>query len=244
MFQSMKQSRARFKFKLRQCKRDEARVRADILANDLVKRNSTLFWNHVSKQHRRCIIPADTVGGATARESIASMWKNHYANLFNCVDTESDKESVLDTISRVSNAHDTLCSEDVKSSVKSLSANKACGLDNLFAEHRLYANPSIHALLSICFNAFIVHGFLPSDLTDTVLVPIVKDKTGDISDKGNYRPIALASVISKVLEMALLVKLEKYLYSSDYQFGFKPKHSTDLCIYSLKEVIEFYKSQS
>ena len=50
-------------FPLRQCKRDEASVRADILTNDLVKRNSTLFWNHVSKQHRRCIIPADTVGG-------------------------------------------------------------------------------------------------------------------------------------------------------------------------------------
>ena len=133
-----------------------------------------------------------------------------------CVDIVSEKESVLDTISRVANLYDTLCSDDVKSSVKSLSANKACGLDNLFAEHLLYASPSIHALLSICFNAFIVHGFLPSDLTDT----IVKDKTGDISEKGNYRPIALASVISKVFEMALLVKLEKYLYSSDYQFGF------------------------
>ena len=44
--------------------------------------------------------------------------------------------------------------------------------------------------------------------------------------------------------MALLVKLEKYLYSSDYQFGFKPKHCTDLCIYTLTEVIAFYKSQS
>ena len=50
-----------------------------------------------------------------------------------------------------------------------------------------------------CLNAFIVYGFLPSDLTDTVLVHVVKDKTGDISDKGNYRPIiiALASVISR-----------------------------------------------
>ena len=46
--------------------------------------------------------------------------------------------------------------------------------------------------------------------------------------------------------MALLVKLEKYLYSSDYQFGFKPQHSTDLCIYTLQEVglVDFYKSQS
>ena len=153
-----------------------ARVRADILANDLVKRNTTQFWKHVSKQHRRCIIPADTVGGATGRGSIACIWKTHYANLFNCVDSASDKESVLDTISRISNVHDTLCSDDVKSSVNSLSANKACGLDNIFAEHLLYASPSVHPLLSICFNAFIVHGFLPSDLTDTVLVPILSRK--------------------------------------------------------------------
>ena len=97
---------------------------------DLVKRNTTLFWSHVSKQSRRCIIPADTAGGATGREYIASMWKNHYANLFNCVDTVSDKESVLDTISRVTNVHDALCSDDVKSSIKALSANKACGHDN------------------------------------------------------------------------------------------------------------------
>ena len=87
------------------------------------------------------------------------------------------------------------------------------------------------------FNAFILHEFLTSDLTDTVLVPIVKDKTRGISYNGNYTPIALASVISKVFEMALLVKLEKY--SSDYQFGFKPKHSTDLCIYTLRRSLNF-----
>ena len=86
VFQSMKQSRARFKFKLSQCTRDEARIRVDILANDLVKRNTTLFWSHVSKTNRRCIIHADTDGGATGRDAIAFMWKNHYANLFNCVD--------------------------------------------------------------------------------------------------------------------------------------------------------------
>ena len=108
----------------------------------------------------------------------------------------------------------------------------------------MHASPDIHVLLSICFNAFIVHGFLPNPLTDTVLVPIVKDKTKNISDKGNYRPIALASVMSKVFEMSLRVKLESYLHSSDYQFGFKANHSTDLCIYTLKEVIDFYKSKS
>ena len=61
VFQSMNKARARFKFKLRPCTRDEARIRADILADDLVMRNTTLFWSHVSKQNRRCIIPADTL---------------------------------------------------------------------------------------------------------------------------------------------------------------------------------------
>ena len=130
----------------------------------------------------------------------------------------------------------------------SLCSNKACGIDFLFAEHllnaRLFASPEIHVLLSICLNVFIGHGFLPNHLTDTALVAIVKDNTKNISDKGNYRPIALASVMSKVFEMSLPVKLNSFLYSSDYQFGFKANHSTDVCIYTLKEVIDFYKSQS
>ena len=49
-------------------------------------------------------------------------------------------------------------------------------------------------LLSICFNACMVHGFLPSTMTDSILVPIIKDKTGNASSKANYRPIALTSV--------------------------------------------------
>ena len=61
---------------------------------------------------------------------------------------------------------------------------------------------------------FIVHGCMPSDLTDTVLVPIVKDKTGDISDKGNYRPIALASVISKCKLWYQSSGFKRFIYKS------------------------------
>ena len=32
-------------------------------------------------------------------------------------------------------------------------------------------------------------------------------------------------------------------YTSDNQFGFKSSHSTDLCIYTLKEFIDYYKSR-
>ena len=60
----------------------------------------------------------------------------------------------------------------------------------------------------------------------------------------NYRPIAIATITSKVLESVLLVKCEEFLYSSVNQSGFKFGHSTEFCIYTLQEYIEFYKRRS
>ena len=46
-----------------------------------------------------------------------------------------------------------------------------------------------------------------------------------------------------MLESVLLLTCVEYLSTSDNQFGFKPLHSTDLCIYTLKEFIEYYKTR-
>ena len=52
--------------------------------------------------------------------------------------------------------------------------------------------------MTIVINATIVHDFFPVDMLDTVIVPILKDKHGDISDQENYRPLALTCVSSKL----------------------------------------------
>jgi hypothetical protein len=76
-----------------------------------------------------------------------------------------------------------------------------------------------------------------------VLVPIIKDKSGKINCKDNYRPIAIASIMSKLLEKLLHERLLIFLITSTHQFCFKPKHSTDACIYVLKESIDRYVEQ-
>ena len=68
----------------------------------------------------------------------------------------------LDAVKRITNDNDTFNPGDINHSIASLCSNKACGIDVLFAEHLLHASPEIHVLLSICLNAFIVHGFLPN----------------------------------------------------------------------------------
>ena len=63
-------------------------------------------------------------------------------------------------------------------------------------------------LLAMCFTSFISHGFLPVSMLSVVLVPVIKDKAGKISSKDNYRHIALASVISKLVEVIMLTELK------------------------------------
>ena len=71
----------------------------------------------------------------------------------------------------------------------------------------------------------------------TILVPLIKNKNGNVNDKNNYRPIAIVTGLSKILEIVVLNIIESYIYSSHNQFGFKRKHLTDLCIYVLKNII-------
>ena len=63
-------------------------------------------------------------------------------------------------------------------------------------------------------------------------------------DRDNYRPVAVTCIISKILELLILDMYSTYLQSSHTQFGFKAKLGTDICVYTLTQVIEYYKSLS
>ena len=83
---------------------------------------------------------------------------------------------------------------------------------------------------------------MPDAFMKTSLIPILKNKNGDTSAKSNYRPIAIVTAMSKVFELCLSRIMDVYLFTSDNQFGFKQKHSTDLCIYiyTVKSIIQYY----
>ena len=98
--------------------------------------------------------------------------------------------------------------------------------------------------MALCYTGLFVHGVLPDSMLSVVLVPVIKDKVGKLNSSDNYRPIALASVMSKVMETVLLSRLERYVLSTDHQFGFKRKHGTDLCIFALKEILDTFNRQN
>ena len=56
------------------------------------------------------------------------------------------------------------------------------------------------------------------------------------SDVVTYQLLYLVDVI--------LNRLEEYLWTSDNHFWYKSGHSSDLCVYALTELIEYYKGRS
>lgn len=67
-----------------------------------------------------------------------------------------------------------------------------------------------------------------------VVVILVKNATGHISDRSNYRPISLAMIVAKDFDRVLNVWLGNYLRGHDAQFGFWEGPSKESAIGALK----------
>ena len=67
--------------------------------------------------------------------------------------------------------------------------------------------------MSIFLSGCILAGNLPSTLMHVVIIPLLKCNSKDPADVNNYRPIAIATALSKVLEQVLLSRLARYLWT-------------------------------
>ena len=220
-------------------KRNEQAMRANSMAKKLQQNNANDFWKEVKVINNSKVPLPSSIAGITGSENIAELRRKHYSDIFNCVKSEEFNAGKVLINDRVIIRPDEVCY-----TVEKLTINKACGLDQITVEHLKHACGRIPVLLAMCFTGLLMHGILPDSMLSVLLVPVIKVKTGKISSIENYRPIALASILSKVLEIIILDRLSEYVETTDNQFGFKSKLGTDHCIYALKEVVSKYRRQN
>ena len=154
------------------------------------------------------------------------------------------KSSIMSKLDNVQYSNDMIISiKLIQEAVGNLECGKSAGPDGIFAESIKFAHHRIHVLLSLCFSLCLTHGYMPLDMIKTTIVPVIKNKCANLADSNKYRPIAIATIVSKLCESTILYKCEDFLKTCDNQFGFKRKHSTEFCIYTLKEFIDYYKQR-
>jgi hypothetical protein len=124
-----------------------------------------------------------------------------------------------------------------------LKLGKACGPDDLSAEHIVYAHPSLLAVICKLFRLIATHRYVPNGFCSGTIVPLIKDKARNQNDIDNHRPITLMPVVSKVFELVRLTLSEDHLISSDLQFGFKCNLNCDDAIFVLRATVDYFDAR-
>ena len=86
----------------------------------------------------------------------------------------------------------------------------------------------------------VTSGEVPDELKSARVKPLFKKKCR--SEVGNYRPVSILCVVSKILERAVYKQLEVFLTKNnliyEFQSGFRGNFSTDACLIHLTDHIK------
>jgi len=125
--------------------------------------------------------------------------------------------------------------------INHLSHSKATGLDGIPARFVKDGAAVIAGPLTHIINLSLIQGRVPDDLKMARVVPLYKKS--DKTDVGNYRPVSILTIISKIFERVVYDQIKQYLVKKNllYQFqsGFRRGFSTESCLIHLSDFIRF-----
>jgi hypothetical protein len=134
------------------------------------------------------------------------------------------------------------CDTEIMDIIENFKAKNSTSWDGISTRVLKRISMLIAAPLSYLANESFSQGEFPDNLKISELTPVYKK--GEHCDPQNYRPIAMASPVSKVLEKVFLNRLELYFESNNLltekQHGFRRKKSTITALFDC--VSEIYES--
>ena len=127
----------------------------------------------------------------TGDGNIVDKWRQH----FNSSKDVSQKEYVLEQINDVKKlCFNRFTPSEVADAIKMVKNGKSAGMDVLYGEHFKLAHCKINV-----FNCMIIYEYMPLDIMNTLLLPLIKVKKGKLCNSNNYRILAINCIASKIL---------------------------------------------
>jgi hypothetical protein len=165
------------------------------LAQQHAKGNFGGFWQNARKVNIRPGVPV-SVHGVTDHKGMADFFKNHFMveSSPGRAGATSDGTKILPGTVGIG-----FNTKDMAKIIMSMTKGKRQGT-TILAMSICNMLVHIHFKLLQCSSHYACRTLhLPPDFMKTVVVPIAKNKTGDLSNKTNYRPISLATRYIKLL---------------------------------------------
>ena len=217
----MKKGRNLYHYQIKKCLR----------AQDEIKKSKLLtcfsdggdIFKEVKKLRQATPIVASVIDGQA--DSIEDHFSGIYKTLYNSV---NDQNEVIGVFNQVHEAIGKTDLEDVKKVTSAKVKEAAHHLNNSktypvydFSSDCLKGGPDIlYDHLSTILKAFLIHSHVSLHLLLAILVPIIKDKLGNISSSKNYRSIAISSLILKIFDWIVILLFGSTFGLDDLQFSY------------------------
>ena len=132
---------------------------------------------------------------------------------------------------------------EVINAINNQKKGKATGPDEINMEAFIYGGSILAEHICNIFNLCLKYGHMPNAFMLATIVPLVKCKSGDMTDINNYGAITLSNSVAKIFEYVFLDQIKSYAPADECQFGFKANHSTAFCTNVMKNVVNYYTTR-
>ena len=245
--------RANYRRAIKTAQRRPKQASWNKLHQTFVSKNTTEFWKSWKRLYNKNKSGLHSVvNGVTGKAEIAESFKGHFVKVLqpnNQQRVDQLNKEFQQAYSDAKESHSNCdCSsysftlQNILDATFRMKKGKTVDDHKINAEHFFDAPLTLFDRLQTLFNKMLTHGHVPQQFQSGAIIPIVKDRQGDLGDMHNYRGITIAPILSKIFEYALQTMFQPYLSTSNYQFGFKKKASTSHAIYCLRETIDYYTS--
>jgi len=230
-----------YHYAVRRINRRDKWLRRQRMAENLCINARRDIWSEV-KQIDNCSTPvAPCVDGESDPAQIAAAFAQKYETIYK---TFNDNNSLRDIEHEIDQTIEhkpmtVFTDDDVKSAINCLKSGKSDGSKGLFSDHIKLGCSILLKPLSQLINCMFLHGYTPHEILISNIISIPKGQS-DRSVMKNYRGIALASCLSKIIDLLIVNRYENLLHTSDNQFSYKKDHSTTMCTLVVKETVRYY----
>ena len=198
----MKKTKNIYHFQYRKCKKSEELIIKNKLLDACLNGNGDIF-TEIRKLRKAKPVIATGMDGIN--DDIPGHFKNIFGNLYN---SANDKAALLEVLNEVEDMIDETSLDDVKlvtpdivrQAAKNLNDSKSDPQLNFSSDCIKNGTAELFEKLAVAIQCFLIHGHVTYFLLLATLVPLIKDKLGDLNSSKNYRTIAISSLILKLLE--------------------------------------------
>ena len=241
----------------KKCINDNKKIESETVSNNLhdalSNKTQNVFWKIWRKKFGNTQVQSPIIDGCFDPVEITNIFAKNFTKICSTNTPEKDDENRAQYRLRLlnysgdpfTNADHFVNIELLDNIIKELKLGKAAGKDHLTAEHFKYSHPIVMGILVKIFNLMLLYNYVPDGFGDGLTFPIPKSaSTRKSLSTNDFRGITVSPIISKIFELCLTNRLNKYLYSSEMQFGFKKHSGCSHAIFTAQTTIEHFTSNN